>query len=199
MSSEPVDAAPERGVLFIISAPSGAGKSTLVEYLRGCVEGIEYSISTTTRPLRRGEQEGREYHYTSIENFERLLSENEFIEHAKVHGNYYGTRKSTIESALNRGDDLLLDIDVQGAAQIREHYPKAVSIFIMPPSLEVLEDRLRNRGTDDDTIIRERLANARAELSEAKNYDYVVVNDDITQARNEIVTIVKTERKKRGR
>ena len=153
------------GILFIISAPSGSGKSTLVSQLRTLVEGLDFSISYTTRAPRGSEEDGREYHFTSREEFERMVAAGDFLEWAEVFGNYYGTAVSALDHAKDAGKDLLLDIDVQGALQVMKKLPEAVSIFILPPSPEVLEMRLRNRSEAEhmtsETVIERRLSQAR--------------------------------------
>ena len=186
------------GILFIISAPSGSGKSTLVSQLLTLVAGMEFSISYTTRPARGSEKDGREYHFTSRAEFERKVANNEFLEHAEVFGNYYGTGVSALERAREQGRDLLLDIDVQGALQVIERLPAAVSIFILPPSPQVLEMRLRNRSQAEhmtiESIIERRLSEAREELKQIHRYRYALVNDVLDQAATELRAIVMTER-----
>jgi guanylate kinase len=186
------------GILFIISAPSGSGKSTLVTQLRTLVEGLDFSISYTTRAPRGSEEDGREYHFTQRETFERMVENGEFLEWAEVFGNYYGTALSTLEHARRLGKDLLLDIDVQGALQIMNKLPKAVSIFILPPSPEVLEMRLRNRSEaehmTEQVVIDRRLSQAHNELRQIWNYKYALVNDVLDQAVHEMRAIVMTER-----
>jgi guanylate kinase len=186
------------GILFIISAPSGSGKSTLVTAVRGLVEGLEFSVSYTTRPLRGSEENGREYHFTTRQRFEAMIAAGEFLEWAEVFGNYYGTAQSALTHAKETGKDLLLDIDVQGAMQVMEKLPEAVSIFIMPPSPNVLEMRLRNRSEaenmTDTAVLRKRLAEAENELKQIKKYKYAVVNDVLEQAVSEMRAIVLKER-----
>ena len=186
------------GILFIISAPSGSGKSTLVSQLRTLVEGLDFSISYTTRLPRGSEEDGREYHFTTRTEFERMIGAGEFLESAEVFGNYYGTALSALGHAAAAGKDLLLDIDVQGAVQVMDRMPDAVSIFVMPPSPEVLEMRLRNRSqaehvTAEDVISR-RLSQARSELAELPKYKYALVNDVLDQAVMEMRAIVLCER-----
>ena len=186
------------GILFIISAPSGSGKSTLVNQLRTLVEGLDFSISYTTRAPRGSETDGREYHFTTRATFEAMIAAGEFLESAEVFGNYYGTALSALEHARIAGKDLLLDIDVQGAVQVMERMTEAVSIFVMPPSPEVLEMRLRNRSqaehvTAEDVIAR-RLSQARSELAELPKYKYALVNDVLEQAVMEMRAIVLCER-----
>ncbi|MCU1319478.1 MAG: Guanylate kinase [Edaphobacter sp.] len=186
------------GILFIISAPSGSGKSTLVAQLRTLVAGLEFSISYTTRAPRGSEENGREYHFTTREEFERMVAAGDFLEWAEVFGNYYGTAVSALDHAKVAGKDLLLDIDVQGAVQVMRKLPEAVSIFILPPSPEVLEMRLRNRSEAEqmtsETVIKSRLAEAKNELKQVWDYKYALVNDVLDQAVAEMRAIVLTER-----
>ena len=186
------------GILFIISAPSGSGKSTLVNQLRSLVEGLDFSISYTTRAPRGSEEDGREYHFTTRKEFERMIEAGDFLEWAEVFGNYYGTAVSALQHAKDAGKDLLLDIDVQGAVQVMEKMPEAVSIFVLPPSPQVLEMRLRSRSeaehvTSED-VIQKRLAEARNELKLMRDYKYALVNDVLDQAVIELRAIVLCER-----
>jgi guanylate kinase len=186
------------GILFIISAPSGSGKSTLVSQLRTLVEGLDFSISYTTRAPRGSEEDGREYHFITRQEFERMIATGAFLEWAEVFGNYYGTAVSALQHAKDVGKDLLLDIDVQGAVQVMEKLPEAVSIFIIPPSPQVLEMRLRSRSeaehvTSED-VIQKRLAEARNELKLMRDYKYALVNDVLDQAVIELRAIVLCER-----
>ena len=186
------------GILFIISAPSGSGKSTLVSQLRTLVEGLDFSISYTTRPPRGSEEDGREYHFTTRAEFERMIAAGDFLEWAEVFGNYYGTALSALGHAKDAGKDLLLDIDVQGAVQVMTKMPQAVSIFILPPSPQVLEMRLRNRSEAEhvtsESVIQKRLAEARHELKQMIDYKYALVNDVLDQAVMELRAIVLYER-----
>jgi guanylate kinase len=186
------------GILFIISAPSGSGKSTLVAQVRSLVEGLDFSISYTTRAPRGSETDGREYYFTERETFRQMVANGEFLEWAEVFGNYYGTACSALEHARTAGKDLLLDIDVQGAKQVMERMPEAVSIFILPPSPEVLEMRLRNRSEaehmDDEVVIQRRLHEAREEVKQVWDYRYALVNDVLDQATVEMRAIVLYER-----
>jgi guanylate kinase len=186
------------GILFIISAPSGSGKSTLVSEVRRLVPGLDFSISYTTRKPRGSEEDGREYHFTSREEFERMIAADEFLEWAEVFGNYYGTALSALDLAAQHGTDLLLDIDVQGALQVMHKLPDAVSIFILPPSPEVLERRLRNRsqaeGVANESVIETRLSEARTELQKIEDYKYALVNDVLDQAASEMRAIVLVAR-----
>ena len=186
------------GILFIVSAPSGSGKSTLVGELRKQLGGIEFSISWTTRAPRGSEQDGVEYHFTSRENFERMIAEGEFLEYAEVFGNLYGTARSELERARREGHDLVMDIDVQGAGQVRESMPEAVSIFIMPPTPKVLRTRLRNRsraeGAVNEAELYRRLSEAAREIENYRQYDYILVNDILDRAVAQFEAIVQTER-----
>jgi guanylate kinase len=190
------------GILFLISAPSGSGKSTLVNQLRSDVSDLDFSISYTTRPPRGSEQEGREYHYIDRATFEGMRQANEFLESADVFGNLYGTARHSLTDAARHGNDLLLDIDVQGAAQVRRQMPEAVAIFVMPPNPEVLATRLRNRsraeGSISEEVIQRRLAKARVEIENYDEYDYILVNDVLDHAVEELEAIVATERFRRG-
>jgi len=186
------------GILFIISAPSGSGKSTLVAQVRSLVAGLDFSISYTTRAPRGSETDGREYYFTERETFRRMVENGEFLEWAEVFGNYYGTALSALEHARTVGKDLLLDIDVQGALQIMQRVPEAVSIFILPPSPEVLEMRLRNRSeaehmTSEEEIER-RLKQAREEVKKVWDYKYALVNNVLDQATAEMRAVVLYER-----
>jgi guanylate kinase len=189
------------GLLFIISAPSGSGKSTLVSQVRSLVEGLDFSISYTTRPRRGSEEDGREYHFTTRVEFERMIAAGDFLEWAQVFGNYYGTAFSALQHAKDVGKDLLLDIDVQGAVQVMKKLPQAVSIFILPPSPDVLERRLRNRSQAEhvtsETVIQSRLAEARHELKQMQDYKYALVNDVLDEAVTELRAIVLSERGER--
>lgn len=186
------------GILFIISAPSGSGKSTLVSQVRSLVEGLEFSISYTTRQPRGSEEDGREYHFINRGEFQRMIAAGGFLEWAEVFGNYYGTAVAALAHAKVAGRDLLLDIDVQGAMQILEKRPEAVSIFILPPSPEVLQMRLRNRsqaeGMTSEDVIARRLNEARKELDRIGDYRYALVNDVLDVAVQELRAIVLAER-----
>jgi len=191
------------GILFIISAPSGSGKSTLVNQLRPLVEGLDFSISYTTRGPRGSEEDGREYHFINREEFERMIAAGDFLEWAEVFGNYYGTAVSALQHAKDVGKDLLLDIDVQGASQVMKKLPQAVSIFVLPPSPEILEMRLRRRSEAEEAAskipiteakILKRLAAAQNELKRIWDYKYALVNDVLDQAVTELRAIVLSER-----
>ena len=189
------------GILFIISAPSGSGKSTLVNHLRSLVTDIDFSVSYTTRAPRRTEQPGREYYYTSPAKFEEMIQRDEFLEWALVFDNYYGTARRSLTDAEAAGKDLLLDIDVQGASQVREKIPDAVSIFVLPPNPGELAARLRNRsieeGSLDEQEIGRRLAKARGEIEAYRQYRYILVNDVLERAVAQLEAIVQVERMKR--
>ena len=183
-----------RGILFIVSAPSGAGKTTLIKRLLRIFPEIALSVSYTTRSRRPGERAGKDYHFVTEKKFAALRARSGFAEWARVHGALYGTPRQPLESAVRRGRDMLLDIDVQGARKIKRLYPGAVSIFVMPPSLNVLEERLARRGTDERPTILKRLDNARREIREFVRYDYVVVNNDLGRAVAGARAIVAAER-----
>ena len=187
------------GILFITSAPSGSGKSTLVNEVRKQLTGIDFSVSWTTRPPRGSEQDGREYHFTSREEFERMVAEGQFLEHAEVFGkDLYGTPRSSLEQARRESHDLLLDIDVQGAAQVRTAMPEAVSIFVLPPNPQVLRTRLRNRsraeGVVDEAEVYRRLEAAKREIENYREYGYILVNDILDRAVAQLEAIVQAER-----
>jgi guanylate kinase len=186
------------GILFIISAPSGSGKSTLVNEVRKQLSGIEFSVSWTTRAPRGSEEDGREYHFTTREEFERMIATGQFLEHAEVFGNYYGTARSSLEEARREGNDLLLDIDVQGAAQVRAKMPEAVSIFVLPPNPRALRTRLRNRsraeGVENEEEVYRRLSEASKEIENYRQYGYILVNDVLDHAVAQLEAIVQAER-----
>ncbi len=185
--------------VFIISAPSGSGKSTLVSRLMEGVEGLTFSVSYTTRKPRGHEINGQAYHFIDRDDFERRVKANEFLEHAEVFGNYYGTHSDALTIAADAQKDLVLDIDVQGAAQLKERIPDAVNIFILAPSREILEMRLRARGQDSEDVIRRRLADAAGEIRNYRLYDYVLVNNDLNLAAETLKSIVRAERVRRVR
>ena len=185
--------------VFIISAPSGSGKSTLVARLMSEVEKLTFSVSYTTRKPRGTEVDGEAYHFIERDEFEARLAREEFLEHAEVFGNYYGTHQTALQIAENKGKDLVLDIDVQGAAQLKERIRDAVTIFILAPSREILEQRLRSRSQDSDEVIRRRLADAAREIGNYRLYDYVLVNEDLELAAETLKSIVRAERVKRIR
>lgn len=184
----------EKGVLVIVSGPSGAGKSTVISKLAKLRPDIRFSISATTRAPRPGEQDGREYFFRSHEEFWRMVRAGEFLEHAEYVGNFYGTPEAPVNACLDGGYNVLLDIEVQGAAQIMEKRPDAVSVFLTPPSLGELERRLRGRGTDTEEKIHGRLLAAHREYSQIQKYRYIVVNDDADTAVRELDAIITAER-----
>jgi guanylate kinase len=172
----------KRGKLYVIAAPSGAGKTSLLQALMRRRPDVEFSVSCTTRRPRPGEKDGKDYHFISREEFERLKAAGEFIEHANVFGNLYGTRRSVVEAALAAGRDLILEIDWQGAQQVRERLPEAVQVFILPPSRAELETRLRKRGSDTEDAIARRLKESTLEMSHWREFDHVIVNRDFDRS-----------------
>lgn len=186
------------GILFIISAPSGSGKSTLVSELRKQVTGVEFSVSWTTRQPRGSEEHGREYYFTDRAEFERMIAAGDFLEHAEVFGNFYGTARQSLDDARKAGHDLVLDIDVQGAAQLRKAVPEAVSIFVMPPNPKVLRTRLRNRsraeGGVNEAELYRRLSEASKEIENYREYSYILINDILDRAVAQLEAIVLAER-----
>jgi guanylate kinase len=188
-----------KSIVFIISAPSGSGKSTLVNHLLRDIPDLTFSISYTTRNPRGTEKPDHCYHFVSREEFEKMLERGEFLEHADVFGNYYGTHRSALDQARKQGVDLVLDIDVQGAAQLKEKIPDAVSIFILAPSREILEQRLRARSEDSDEVIERRLRDAAREISNYGQYDYVLINNDLRSSSESLEAIVRAERLRRER
>ena len=182
------------GNLFVVAAPSGAGKSTLVNALLAKDDAIILSISYTTRPARPGEENGRQYHFVSLAEFAELRERGDLLEWAEVHGNFYGTSRNWIEGKLQLGKDILLEIDWQGAQQIRQQFPDAVGIFILPPSIAALESRLRTRGQDDSSVITQRLLAAGGEMAHASEFQYVIINQDFALALEEMSAIVTASR-----
>ena len=187
------------GYLFILSAPSGAGKTTLRLALLKQITDLRYSVSYTTRQPREGEQDGSDYYFIDKDEFEKGIAEDRWAEWAIVHGHYYGTSAVFLDNCLSAGHDVLLDIDVQGAAKIIKRYPDSITIFIMPPSIEVLKERLQSRSTDSKETIRLRLKNAEAEMAQKKMYRYIIINDQLSDAVAELVSLInqfKTNREK---
>jgi guanylate kinase len=182
------------GNLFIISAPSGAGKTSLVQSLLKHDPHIELSVSHTTRDPRSGEQNGKDYHFVSRETFLEMAKHGEFLESAEVYGNLYGTSQNRIRQEIARGRDILLEIDWQGAAQVRRLFPDCVSIFILPPSLAALEQRLKGRGKDSDTVIAKRMAAVSVDVSHVAEFNYVIINNDLNDALQELAAVVLSAR-----
>ena len=182
------------GVLYIVSAPSGAGKTSLVKALLKTDPAIRLAVSYTTRAPRPGETDGRDYHFVDHSRFEAMLAEGEFLEHAEVYGNFYGTSKGSIRRDLNAGHDILLEIDWQGAAQIKAHFPDSASVFILPPSFNSLRTRLKGREQDTEETIERRLAAAAHDVAHADAFDYIMVNDDFDQALQDLVAITRSVR-----
>jgi len=188
-----------KGLLYVITAPSGAGKSSLIAKLLADEPGLTLSVSTTTRPPRPGEKDGREYNFVALKEFEAMLERGEFLESAEVHGHRYGTSQRVIDEVLARGRDLILEIDWQGAEQVRRLYPESIGIFILPPSMAELERRLRARGQDKEEVIRRRLANALDEMSHAVEFKYAIINNNFDDARQDLRAVVRAERLATGR
>tara|TARA_R110001583_G_scaffold7720_10_gene37986 strand:+ start:9104 stop:9727 length:624 start_codon:yes stop_codon:yes gene_type:complete len=189
------------GTLYIISAPSGAGKSSLINALLAEERSwdVQVSVSHTTRAPRIGENNAEHYHFVDVDSFKSLINDNAFFEWAEVFGNYYGTSRITIEQALQQGTDIFLDIDWQGAQQVRKMMPEAVGIFILPPSREELESRLNKRGQDSNEIIAKRMSQAQSEMSHYNEYDYLIINDDFELASQELSSIVSAVRNKQSK
>lgn len=187
-----------KGLIIILSSPSGAGKSSLAKALLEIDNNLRLSISTTTRKPRPNEQDGVNYYFKTKSEFEELVKQNQFLEHAKIYDNYYGTPKKHVENLLNQGLDVLFDIDWQGARSIKQNAVNAVSIFILPPNLEILEQRLRNRAADNEEAIQLRMASAQAEISHSNEYDHIITNDDFNDTLQQIHAIILQERKKRN-
>lgn len=185
-----------RGLLIVISGASGTGKGTVCKKLLADLPAVAYSISATTRKPRTGEVDGREYYFLSVEEFKTWIAEEKFLEYAEVYGNFYGTPLNKIEERLNRGEDILLEIDVQGALNVKKKCPEGVYIFLLPPSLEELKNRIEGRGTENPESLARRLKNAVAEIKIGREYDYVVVNDTIDNAAAQIKAILTAERLK---
>jgi len=184
----------QAGNLFLVVAPSGAGKSTLVNALLDKDSAITLSVSYTTRPPRPGEQDGREYHFVSVADFKARRARGEFLEAAEVHGNYYATSRLWIEEHARAGQDVLLEIDWQGARQVKQHFPHSVGVFILPPSIDALEARLQKRGQDAPPVIARRMLAAGSEMAHAHEFDYVIINEDFTLALSQLTAIVAATR-----
>ncbi len=186
------------GTLFVVSAPSGAGKTSLVKALLSGDEHLAVSVSHTTRAMRPGEQDGVDYHFVDPGTFKIMVADGAFLEHAQVFDNYYGTAQASVEQTLAQGLDVVLEIDWQGARQVRERLPEAVSVFILPPSRQALEQRLRGRGQDSDEIIARRMRDARSESAHFHEYDFLVINDEFDAALAELQAIVTAQRLRLG-
>ncbi len=182
------------GTLYIVSAPSGAGKTSLVRALLAADPAVQLSISHTTRPMRPGEVDGRDYHFVSKETFEAMRAHGDFLESAEVHGNLYGTSRGWIEQRMAAGDDILLEIDWQGALQVRRLMAEAIGIFVLPPSIDVLAQRLTGRATDSEAVIARRVSAARAEIGHVGEFDYVIINNDFEEATQDLTAIVRAVR-----
>jgi len=185
---------PKKGRLFVITAPSGTGKTTIIDIIRKKVEGIGYSVSHTTRPPRRGEVNGVHYCFVAREDFEKMIEAHEFVEWAIVYEHLYGTPVSSVESTLSSGKDLLLDLDIQGAQEIKKQFPEATLIFILPPSLKILHERLKRRSAQDDTNIGLRMEKAVEEIKKCRDYDFLIINDDLKKAAREVEAIIIAQR-----
>lgn len=207
MATQPVPSVPEtlrnsadrRGILFIISAPSGTGKTTLCKQLTSTVPGLWHSISYTTRKPRPGEEQGREYFFIEESEFQQMINRNEFVEWARVYGNLYGTPRKTLTDQIERGIDVLLEIDVQGAIQVKKKFEDAIAIFILPPSMQVLRSRLQNRASDTPDEILRRLQKVKEEVWSYREYAYVVRNEDLSQSLRELESVFLAERLKTKR
>lgn len=188
-----------KGKLYIISAPSGAGKTSLVKKLVEDLERLIVSVSHTTRKMREGEQQGKDYFFSTTEEFKRMIADNAFLEHAQVFDNFYGTAEKSVEDTLKNGLDVILEIDWQGAQQVRKRLSSSVSLFILPPSIEVLQQRLEGRGQDSKKIIERRMRDAVEEMSHYDEFDYLIVNDDFKQALTDIKHIIFSYRLEKNR
>jgi guanylate kinase len=188
-----------RGILFVVSSPSGGGKGTLIQRVLKRVPNLSYSVSFTTRAPRNGEENGREYFFVRREEFDRMVAANEFLEWAHVHSKQYGTARQQVEREISEGRDIILEVDVQGAASVRSLLADSVSIFILPPSFEILKQRLRARGTDSQEELDLRLRNAPTELKDYSAFQYVILNDDVDRAANQMAAIVHAERARLSR
>ena len=188
-----------KGLLVVISAPSGGGKGTIMKELFERDDNLRLSVSATTREPRPGEVDGTHYYFISREEFEALIDQGKMLEHAEYVGNYYGTPRGPVEDWLSKGYDVFLEIEVQGGAQVKKLMPECVSIFVLPPSMKVLEERLRGRGTEEEATLQERLSTARQEIPHASDYDYIVINDRLEDAVTDILAILRSEKLKYSR
>jgi guanylate kinase len=185
---------PKKGQLFVITAPSGTGKTTIIDIIRKDVEGIDYSISHTTRAPRREEVNGVHYYFVARKDFQKMIEAHEFVEWAIVYDQLYGTSMSSVESTLSSGKDLLLDLDIQGSQEIKKQFPEATLIFILPPSLKILHERLQRRSIEDNTNIGLRMEKAVEEIKKCRDYDFLIVNDDLNQAAREVEAVIIAQR-----
>ncbi len=183
----------KRGILFVVSAPAGCGKDTILEQALKRDINLHYSVSATTRAMRVGEVDGVSYHFKTREEFQQMIAENQLLEHTEYCGNFYGTPRKAVEDMLSEGKNVVLKIEIEGAANVKKMFPEAVLIFILPPSMEELSRRLHKRGTEDEETIQKRLLQARTELSHAKEYDYVIVNGELEKAVDDLAAIVCAE------
>ncbi|MDR5903987.1 guanylate kinase [Franzmannia qiaohouensis] len=188
-----------QGTLFIVSAPSGAGKTSLVRALLERLDGLQVSVSHTTRAMRPGELDGVNYHFVETASFEAMIERGDFFEHARVFDNYYGTSRPAVQALLAAGTDVILEIDWQGARQVREQVAEAESVFILPPSLAALRQRLSSRATDDEAVIARRMRDAVSEMSHYDEYDHVIINDDFTTALDDLEALVRAARSRLAR
>lgn len=189
----------QKGILFILSGPSGVGKGTVRKALFEAETHLKYSISATTRQMREGEVHGEDYYFTSIEEFEAMIDQDQMLEHASYVGNYYGTPRKFVEEQLEKGHDVFLEIEVQGALQVKENFSEGVFIFLFPPSIDELKRRIVDRGTETEDLVKHRLNEARKEIEMMREYDYVVVNDNVDHAVEKVQSIIQSEHCKRSR
>lgn len=189
----------KKGILLVVSGPSGAGKGTICQRLRKLQPELGYSVSVTTRKPRAGETNGVDYFFKTVDEFNAMIAARELLEYAEVYGNYYGTPRKYVQELLDAGKDVLLEIDIQGALQVKERFPEGVLVFVVPPSLGELCARIRKRGTDSEDVIEQRMAGASEELAYAKKYDYIVLNDEVESAVRKTLTIVSAEKCKASR
>jgi guanylate kinase len=190
---------PDRGALFVVTGASGTGKTTLVKKALQAIPDLTFSVSATTRPMRHGETDGVDYHFVTQDSFDEMLATGGMLEWAEVYGNRYGTPRAAVDSALSEGRSILLEIDFQGARQVRTAMPEAVGVFVLPPSIQTIETRLRGRQTDSDEVIARRVKEARHQLERCGEFDYLVVNDDLASAHDQFQAVLVSELRRRGR
>ncbi|MDD6160139.1 MAG: guanylate kinase [Oscillospiraceae bacterium] len=183
-----------RGKLIVISGPSGVGKSTVLKRVMEQYDNLQFSVSATTRPIRPGEVDGVNYIFLNHDQFRQLIEEDQLLEYAEYVGNFYGTPVAPLEKALEEGKDILLDIEVQGALQVRKKFPDAILMFLMAPSLQIVEQRLRNRGDTAPELMKQRIERARWECSQADHYDYIIINETVETAANEVISVITAEK-----